>query len=207
MEFFSFLKQKQQPQEPKNWKQALVQYFDIVYIFVIFMVIYLLLFRVVVVTGDSMNQTLVDGDMLLLVSNTVYHNPQQGDIIVASKDSFRNGECIVKRVIATEGQTIDIDFENRIVYVDGVALEESYAFFEAYDQRPMAQEGMTFPQVVPENCVFAMGDNRNDSLDSRNPIIGFVDQREILGRAILLFYPGTDHGTVAPDYSRIGGLN
>lgn len=203
-----FKKDSQRPQkEPKNWKQALFRELDVIYVFVAFLLIYLLLFRVVVVTGDSMNQTLLDGDMILLASRTVYHNPKQGDIIVASKDSFRNGECIVKRVVATEGQLVDIDFENRIVYVDGIPLEESYVFFAEWDQRPMIQEGMSFPLTVDENCVFVMGDNRNDSQDSRSPQIGLIDRREILGKAIILFFPGTDEGMVSRDFSRIGGLN
>lgn len=203
-----FLKtEKSQPPKPKNWKQWLFQDLDVIYILVVFMILYVLLFRVAVVTGDSMNQTLIDGDVLLLVNNTIYHNPRQGDIIVASKDSFRGGECIVKRVIATEGQTVDIDFQNRIVYVDGVPLEESYAFFAPDDLDPMAQEGMSFPLVVEEDCIFVLGDNRNDSMDSRSPNIGLIDQREILGKAILLVLPGTNKGTVPADYSRIGGLN
>lgn len=209
MSFLSKLKKNEKSQQPpaQNWMQALFRDFDVIYIFVVFMLLYVLLFRVVVVTGDSMNQTLVDGDMLLLASNTVYRNPRQGDIIVVSKDSFRGGECIVKRVIATEGQRVDIDFENRTVYVDGVPLEESYVFFAEDDHRPMIQEGMVFPLVVDEGCVFVMGDNRNDSQDSRSPEIGMIDEREILGRALLLFLPGTNHGNAPRDYTRIGGLD
>ena len=194
-------------QQPQNRKQALFRDFrDILYILVIFLVIYALFFRVVVVEGSSMNQTLVDGDRIFLITRTVYHNPKQGDIIVASKDSFRNGECIVKRVIAVAGQTVDIDFENRIVYVDGQPLEESYVFFRADDQRPLIYEGTEFPLKVQEGCVFVMGDNRNASTDSRDPDIGQVDLREILGRALFIMMPGTDGGKVAPDYSRIGGI-
>lgn len=208
MSFYSKLKKEKKQQTPtKNWKQALFRDFDIIYIFVAFLLVYVLLFRVVVVTGDSMNQTLVDGDVLLLASNTVYRNPKQGDIIVASKDSFRGGECIVKRVIATEGQTVDIDFENRIVYVDSKPLEESYAFFAEDDLSPMIQEGIVFPQTVPTGCIFVMGDNRNGSQDSRSPSIGFIDKREILGKAFFLVFPGTDDGNIPADYSRIGGLN
>ena len=207
MDLFSKFRNREQAPPPQNRKQGLFRDFDVIYVFVAFMLVYVLLFRVVVVTGDSMNQTLLDGDMLLLASNTIYHNPRQGDIIVASKDSFRDGECIVKRVIATEGQLVDIDFERRIVYVDGQPLEESYAFFAPDDHNAMSQEGIVFPQTVPENCVFVMGDNRNDSLDSRSPAIGFIDEREILGKAIILFFPGTDEGNVPRDYDRIGGLN
>lgn len=210
MAFFSklFTKKEAEPQQPaKNWKQALFHDFDVVSIFVAFMTLYILLFRVVVVDGDSMNQTLVDGDMLLLASDAVYRNPRQGDIVVVSKDSFRGGECIVKRVIATEGQWVDIDFENRVVFVNGEPLEEFYAFFRENDLGPMIQEGMTFPLLVEEGCVFVMGDNRNDSQDSRHPDIGLIDRREILGRAFFLLFPGTDEGAVPADYSRIGVLN
>ena len=194
-------------QQPQNCKQALFRDFrDIVYILVIFLVIYALFFRVVVVEGSSMNQTLVDGDRIFLISRTLYHNPKQGDIIVASKDTFRNGECIVKRVIAVAGQTVDIDYEKRIVYIDGQPLEESYVFFKADDNRPMANEGLEFPLVVQEGCVFVMGDNRNASTDSRDPDIGLIDLREILGRAVFIMLPGTDGGKIVPDYSRIGGI-
>ena len=203
-----FSQKKEKDLKPQNWKQSLFCDFkDILYILVIFLVIYALFFRMVIVVGDSMNQTLVDGDRIMLISGTLYRNPKQGDIVVVSKDSFRGGECIVKRVIATEGQKVDIDFENRIVYVDGVALNETYVYFDAYDTRPMIQEGITFPLIVEEGCVFVLGDNRNDSTDSRSPIIGQIDCREILGKAVFVLFPGTDEGQIAADYSRIGGLN
>jgi signal peptidase I len=209
MSFFShfFEKKEVNTQEPKNLKQAIFRDFkDVLYILVCFLFVYALLFRVVVVEGDSMNQTLIDGDRILLMSNVLYRNPKQEDIIVISKDSFRDGECIVKRVIATEGQTIDIDFENRIVYVDGKALEESYVFFrEGYDG-PMVRNEVSFPLVVEEGCIFVMGDNRNNSTDSRDPDIGLVDYREVLGKALFLILPGTDEGAIPADYSRIGGL-
>ena len=208
MSFLSRVKKEKQQQTPaKNWVQSLFRDLDVIYIFVAIILLNVLLFRVTVVNGDSMNQTLVDGDKLLLISNTMYRNPKQGDIIVASKDSFRDGECIVKRIIATEGQLVEIDFENRVIKVDGQVLEESYAYFAANDHGPLHSEGVSFPQTVPEGCVFVMGDNRNDSMDSRHPNIGFIDQREILGKAIFLLFPGTDDGTIPADYSRIGGLN
>ena len=208
MSFLIKFHKKEKPlNTPKNWKEALFRDFDIIYIFVIFMLLYILLFRVVVVEGDSMNQTLVDGDVLLLASSTVYHNPKQGDIIVVSKDSFRDGECFVKRVIATEGQTVRIDFRNRIVYVDEKPLDESYVYFQENDHRPMNQGNFTEPVTVGKDCVFVMGDNRNNSQDSRHSSIGLVEKREILGRVIFLLIPGTDEGHLPADYSRIGGLN
>ena len=174
---------------------------DIVYLLCIMIVVLLFVFRVVVVSGTSMNMTFLDGDYLLLLSNTLYHNPRQGDVIVVSKESFDDGAAFVKRVIATEGQTVDIDFTAGIVYVDGVALDEPYT-----NTPTNVNGGMIFPLVVEEGCVFAMGDNRNISKDSRYPDIGLVDCREILGKAIFLVIPGTnDNRNPQPrDFTRIG---
>ena len=165
----------------------------------IFMLIYIFCFRTVVVVGGSMYDTLVNGDRLLLVSNLLYRNPERGDIIVASKDSFRSGECIIKRVIATEGQLVDIDFETGTVFVDGVAIDEPYLHTPTVNP-----EGVIFPVTVPEGCLFVMGDNRKDSQDSRSPSIGFIDEREILGKAIFLMLPGLDEEWNVRDFNRIG---
>ncbi|MBQ3251828.1 MAG: signal peptidase I [Oscillospiraceae bacterium] len=161
-----------------------------------------LCFRVVVVSGPSMNNTLYDGDWLLLLGNVFYTNPQQGDVIVASKDSFENGTPIIKRVIATAGQTVDIDFQNGIVYVDGTAIEEPYI-----RTATTTFEGVNFPITVSEGCIFVMGDNRDNSKDSRSPDIGLIDKREILGKALFLFVPGTNKGLEQRDFSRIGVVN
>ncbi len=174
---------------------------DLVYLLSIMIITLLLIFRVVVVEGTSMNMTLLEGDYLLLLSNTLYHNPQQGDVIVVSKDSYDDGAAFVKRVIATEGQTVDIDFSAGIVYVDGVALEETYV-----NTPTNISGGVVFPLVVEEGCVFALGDNRNISKDSRYPDIGQIDIREILGKAIFLAIPGTNdsRNPQSRDFSRIG---
>ena len=122
--------------------------------------------------------------------------------MVISKQSFDNGSPIVKRVIATEGQTVDIDFESGTVYVDGKALREPYIHNETTNE-----EGTVFPLTVAENCIFVLGDNRAVSLDSRSPQIGQIDRREVLGKALCLIIPGTHHGQLLPDYSRIGAVN
>ena len=194
---------KENKQERKlNWKQNIVLYMhDLLYMMVTIFVLFLLIFRVIVVSGSSMYDTLLDGDYLLLVSNLFYRDPQQQDIIVVSKESFDNGAPIIKRVIATEGQTVDIDFHAGIVYVDGQPLDEPYAYTPTN-----VAEGMLFPLTVEKDCVFAMGDNRNGSRDSRDPIIGQIDKREILGKAIFLFLPATDEGRSGPDYNRIGAI-
>ena len=198
---FKKKKQTQVVEEVKlSRSQRIVwDFHDLVHVLAVFMFVYMLLFRVVVVVGPSMYNTLVDGDRLVLVSNVLYRNPKQGDVIVASKQSFKDGECIIKRIIATEGQTVDIDFQQGVVYVDGVGLKEDYTY-----TLTNLDEGMKFPLEVPEGCVFAMGDNRNASMDSRNPQIGFIDEREILGKAVFLMMPGTHGGTEPAQYDRIG---
>ncbi len=189
------------PQEKKlNWKKNTMLYIhDLIYLLAGIMIVFLLVFRVIVVSGSSMYSTLVDGDYLLLLSNVFYHEPENGDIVVISKESFDNGKPIVKRVIATEGQTVDIDFEQGIVYVNGVALQEDYI-----NSPTTVQEGMAFPLVVQDGCIFVLGDNRGVSLDSRNPDIGQIDTREVLGKALILMYPGTHYGQMQQDFDRLG---
>ena len=138
----------------------------------------------------------------MLLSNLFYQEPKQGDIVVISKESFDNGSPIVKRVIAVEGQTVDIDFENGIVYVDGIALEEPYI-----NNLTTNPEGTIFPLTVDNGCIFALGDNRQVSRDSRDPDIGQIDKREVLGKALILMLPGTSHGNNPRDFSRIGVIS
>jgi len=161
----------------------------------------MLFLRMVIVSGPSMLPTLQDGDRLILLNNIFYGKPKYGDIVVASKDSFKDGEPIIKRVIATEGQTVDIDFESGVVFVDGIALDEPYI-----NTPTTLKEGTAFPLTVAEGCVFVMGDNRNDSLDSRSTEIGQIDCREILGRVLFLLIPGKDPFTGERDFGRIGAL-
>ncbi len=184
-------------------KESILSYLhDFVYLLAGILLICILLLRVVVVSGPSMNNTLHDGDLLLLINNVLYRDPQQGDIIVASKDSFKNGEPIIKRIIATEGQEVDIDFYKGIVYVDGKALDEPYTLTPTN-----MTEGIEFPLVVDKGCVFVMGDNRNSSLDSRSEDIGLIDCREIMGKAVFLIFPGADEATKKRDFKRIGVLS
>ena len=189
--------------EKLPWDKSLALYLhDLVYLLCAIVVVLLLVFRVVVVSGSSMYDTLLHGDLLLLLSNTLYTDPEPGDIIVVSKSSFDNGTPIVKRIIATEGQTVDIDFNEGIVYVDGIPLEEPYAY------TPTNTSGATtFPLTVEEGCVFVLGDNRNESRDSRYTEIGQIDRRQILGRAIFLFFPGSGKYGTEFDLSRIGALS
>ena len=143
--------------------------------------------RIIGVDGESMMPTLHNRDMLLLQS--IGYEPEQGDVVVLSKNTFHDGAPIVKRIIAVGGQTVDIDYDT---YVDGVALDESYIL---EPMRPLPAEYATHIEV-PEGSVFVMGDNRNNSTDGRDPRVGVVDQRCILGKALFVLLPFQDAGVV-----------
>ena len=200
----AFFKTRKDTQKAPENTSCLEYLHDVVYILALILVLFTFCMRVVIVSGSSMFSTLVHGDYLLLINRPLCGELERGDIVVAGMERFKNGEPIVKRVIATGGQTVDIDFRAGIVYVDGVALQEDYIYTPTH-----MSEGMEFPLVVEEGCLFLMGDNRMDSRDSRAPEIGLVDEREILGRAVFLLMPGTGRGeyTVEKDLGRIGGLN
>lgn len=200
----AFFKTQKDTQTAAKSSSCLEYLHDVVYILALILVVFTFCMRVVIVSGSSMFSTLVDGDYLLLINRPLCGELERGDIVVASMERFKHGEPIVKRVIATEGQEVDIDFRLGVVYVDGVALEEDYIYTPTH-----LSEGMEFPLVVEPGCLFLMGDNRMDSRDSRAPEIGLVDEREILGRAVFLLMPGTGRGeyTVEADFGRIGGLN
>ena len=187
----------------ETFKDTILLYLhDFVTWLVVILLVFLLLFRVVVVSGPSMNATLFDGDYLLLINNVFYREPAYGDIVVIGKESFKEGEPIIKRVIAKEGQWVDIDFDAGLVYVNGNVLDEPYI-----NTPTNLYEGVDFPLMVDEGCIFVMGDNRNESKDSRSPEIGQVDKREILGKVIFLFLPGRDISTGKMNFKRIGALS
>ena len=182
-------------------KQTVLSYLhDFVILLAIILLVFLLLGRIVVVSGPSMMNTLIDGDYLLVIGKPFYSTPQVGDVVVVSKDTFKSGEPIIKRVIAIEGQTVQIVENN--VYVDGVLLNEAYI-----SSQTNAPYGNQYSCVVADGCVFVMGDNRSVSKDSRSTEIGQIDCREIIGKAVFLFLPGVDEYTNKRDFSRIGGIS
>ncbi len=187
-------------EKPDSATATILQYaYDLVRLLAVIVLVSMLLFRVVVVSGPSMYDTLLDGDYLLVLSNLFYREAKAGDIVIISKAVFDNGEPIVKRVIATEGQKVDIDFGAGVVYVDDQPLDEPYTHTPTN-----LQEGVTFPLIVDEGCIFVLGDNRNVSKDSRSLEIGLIDNREVLGKVLLLFLPGTHENTENRDFGRIG---
>ncbi len=150
--------------------------------FIIIAVIFTFFFRLVGVKGQSMESTLHENDWLITMQRQEY---VYGDIVVITEPNYFN-EPLIKRVIATEGQTVDIDYASSTVYVDGVALEEPY-INEAFILQN--SDDVPFPYTVPEGKLFCMGDNRNHSTDSRSTLIGAVDERYILGKAVIRVLP------------------
>ncbi len=149
--------------------------------------------RVVGVDGSSMEPTLQDGDLLLLQS--IGYTPKQGDVVVLTKPFAHVTGAIVKRVIATEGQRVEIDYEAGTVTVDGVVLDEPYLPEAMVEPSPATFETIT-SVTVPEGHIFVMGDNRNHSDDSRDTRLGTVDTRYVLGRAVAVLLPAGHFGWI-----------
>ena len=190
--------QEQEKQTAKGrdlyeWVQSLVGSVLVV------VAIFTFVIRMMGVDGHSMLNTLQHGDRLLVVNSMLYHDYKYGDIVILRKNGVFDDDPIVKRVIAVEGQTVDIDFAEGIVYVDGEALEEDYIREPTY-----TAEGTEFPLTVPEGSIFVMGDNRNGSSDSRDYRLGTVDTRYVIGKAAFFIFPGPDYETEKRDFKRIG---
>lgn len=166
------------------WLQALVM------VLVALILIFTFVGRIIGVVGSSMYPTLHDGDMLLLQS--IGYTPKQGDVVVLTKEFDASDGPIVKRVIATGGQHVEIDYDAGTVAVDGVVLDEPY--INEFMQQP-AYENLTSVDV-PEGSIFVMGDNRNHSSDSRDVTLGTVDQRYVLGRALWVLLPFQNFGAI-----------
>ena len=163
-----------------NWLNEAYELLDsIVLSAVCVLVLFTLIFRIFVVSGDSMFPTLKNGERLVV--SGLFYDPKPGDIICFYSDY--KDEVLVKRVIATAGQTVDVSDDLR-VYVDGKELPEDYIGY--IDTRRMST---SLPYTVEENHVFVMGDNRGDSMDSRDVRIGTVSKNDIIGRLIIRLFP------------------
>ncbi|MDE6922643.1 MAG: signal peptidase I [Oscillospiraceae bacterium] len=151
-----------------------------------FVMVFTFAARIIVVSGPSMENTLWGGDLILVWG--LGYAPEQGDIVVLTQENYQE-DSIVKRVIAIEGQQVDIDYASSTVRVDGTALKEDY--IKELMLVPSYGEGINHV-TVPEGCIFVMGDNRNHSADSRYPDIGIVDVRCVIGRGVAVMFP-IDH--------------
>ena len=162
--------------------------------------IFVFIGRTIGVEGDSMRQTLHWNDRIIM--SNLFYTPKNGDVIVfrAPTDLF-GSTPLVKRVIATAGQTIDINFETGDVFVDGIVQNEPYI-----NERTNNRLSFQGPVLIPDGYVFVMGDNRNHSSDSREARIGLIDTRYILGKVLFIAIPGTDDYTPR-DWRRIGPVN
>jgi signal peptidase I len=176
----------EQPDKKKQFHLNVYDFVSIIMVaFIIIALIFTFVFRLVGVKGQSMESTLFENDWLITMEQDEY---VYGDIVVITEPNYFN-EPLIKRVIATAGQIVDIDYSSSTVYVDGVALNEPYINESFILQN---NDDITFPYTVPEGHLFCMGDNRNHSTDSRSTLIGAVDERYILGRAMLRILPFGD---------------
>ncbi|MDO4743123.1 MAG: signal peptidase I [bacterium] len=178
-----------------SFLHIIFDFFDCIVVSVVIVaLLFSFLFRVVGIEGGSMEDTLIEGDRVIITN--MFYKPENGDIVVISRNynNINNAETdepIIKRVIAVEGQTVDIDFQKGIVYVDGNAIDEPYI-----KNLTNRAHDVKFPVTVKKDCVFVLGDNREVSLDSRDERIGMVDTRYILGKAVFRIFP----------FEKIGGL-
>lgn len=192
------IKEKERTEEKKKKASLFDEILDWVesFVFAIFivMLVFIFLFRTVVVDGNSMNNTLKDSERLILTHFN--YKPQSGDIIVANCPGLN--KTIIKRCIAVEGDTVVIDYADNSVAVNGEKLKEDYIaepmqLLDYFDKTYMTSE-TSFEYHVPKGCIFALGDNRNDSRDSRDSAVGFISCDDVLGKAVLRFFPFKSFG-------------
>ena len=174
---------RKQPAKPKDGGELYQNVRTLATVLAALILIFTFVVRIIMVSGPSMENTLQNGDAMVVWS--LGYTPNQGDVVVLTQPLYQD-DSIVKRVIATGGQTVDIDYDANTVSVDGVVLQEDYI-----------KEAMRVPSygtvnshiTVPEGCLFVMGDNRNESADSRYPTIGIIDQRCVIGKAVAVIFP------------------
>ena len=153
---------------------------------VLIAVVFTFCFRVIMVSGTSMSPNYNNGDRLLVANS--FSAPKQGDVVVVVGVLK---EPIIKRVIATGGQTVDFDYKAKAVLVDGQPVDETaFGLENGITEYPYASfELLEFPQTVPKGHLFVLGDNRSVSEDSRYQVVGMVDSRAVLGRAVFHLFP------------------
>lgn len=160
--------------EKRNWVIRILV--DAAITIGVVLLLFRVLFNVVIIDGNSMLPTLRDGSIIF--TKCQFYDLERGDIVVCDTDGYKGH--IVKRVIAMEGDVLDIDFESGDVTVNGEVLDEPYIREETHQNL-----GTEFPLVVDDGCIFVLGDNRNNSLDSRSPNIGQIHVDDVRGKYLL----------------------
>jgi len=181
--------------EPLDIKNEILEWFEsFVFAMLIVQLVFIFIFRIVMVDGRSMNNTLSDGDRLIMTH--VNYTPERDDVVVVDSDAA--GKILIKRVIGIEGDKIKIDYTNNHVYVNDQQISNDHIkeimIDNGYFDRTYMTENGVYEYEVPENCVFVMGDNRNDSKDSRS--IGYVPEESIMGKAVFRIFPLNQLGKV-----------
>lgn len=176
-------------QESLSLKEEIFEQLDAcVKTVVVALLLYTFVFALSTVKEFSMFPTVNDNDKVFIYS--FMYKPKYKDIVVITKPNVRNHN-LIKRVIATGGQTVDIDPVEGKVFVDGKELKEEYI-----KEPTFRVADVEFPVTVPEGCIFAMGDNRNYSADSRDAWIGMIDERYVRGKVVFRVWPLKRFGVI-----------
>ncbi|MBQ8967646.1 signal peptidase I [Ruminococcus sp.] len=181
--------------EPLDIKNEILEWLEsFVFAMLIVQLVFIFVFRIVMVDGSSMSNTLINGDRVIMTH--VNYTPERDDVVVI--DSEAANKILIKRVIGVEGDKVVIDYNNNHVFVNDVQISNEHIkeimrdntmYFDATFR---TGDGV-YEYDVPEDCVFVMGDNRNDSKDSRS--IGFVPVESLMGKAVFRIYPFNSIGS------------
>lgn len=193
---------------PKTKNSFLQELLEIAETMIVSVFVVLLLFtylcRPVTVDGRSMNPTLLDNDKLVMYR--LFYEPKRGDIVVVNNHNgnllnkegqvissgYSLNENLIKRVVAVEGEELNIDFEAGVVMIDGEPIQEDYI-----NDKTLTNDGaFVYPITIPKGYIFVMGDNRNHSTDSRSSAVGLVSVDDVIGRTYFRYYPLSDIGLV-----------
>lgn len=182
------------PKQNQPFYAGVLEWIETIIIaFVIVSVVFTFAVRVITVDGGSMEPNYYDGDRVLVTS--LAGEAERGDVVIIV---HALDDTIIKRVVATEGQVVDFDNELGELLVDGaVVTGDVYGTRNGITfTREYLDDILDFPQTVPEGCVFVLGDNRDNSTDSRKVSVGMVDRRNILGKVVFNLYPLSKLGPV-----------